>query len=110
MTLPYLTDDCIFYILQHLKNNRSILFNCLLVNRFWCKSTIPLLYANPFINITEENYSIIKTLIFCFNKEEILQLKNQLELNQINNINLDEEYKPLFEYLKYLENYDYFKI
>ncbi|PKY27913.1 hypothetical protein RhiirB3_443820 [Rhizophagus irregularis] len=110
MTLPYLTDDCIFYILQHLKNNRSILFNCLLVNRFWCKSTIPLLYANPFINITEENYSIITTLISCFNKEEILQLKNQLEINQINNINLDEEYKPLFEYLKYLENYDYFKI
>ncbi|PKK74040.1 hypothetical protein RhiirC2_775283 [Rhizophagus irregularis] len=30
----------------------------------------------------------------------ILQLKNQLELNQINNINLDEEYKPLFEYPK----------
>ncbi|PKB99074.1 hypothetical protein RhiirA5_430327 [Rhizophagus irregularis] len=110
MTLPYLTDDCIFYILQHLKNNHSTLFNCLLVNRFWCKSTIPLLYANPFINITEEKYSIITTLILCFNKEEILQLKNKLELNQINNINLDEECKPLFEYPKYLENYDYVTI
>ncbi|EXX62964.1 uncharacterized protein OCT59_029415 [Rhizophagus irregularis] len=110
MTLPYLTDDCILYILQSFQNNRSTLFNCLLVNRFWCKSTIPLLYANPFANITEKNLSIILTLIFCFNEEEILQLKNQLELNQIDNINLDEEYKPLFEYPKFLEKYDFFTV
>ncbi|EXX70302.1 uncharacterized protein OCT59_003525 [Rhizophagus irregularis] len=50
------------------------------------------------------------TLIFCFNKEEILQLKNKLEQNQINNINLDEEYKPLFEYPEYLEDYNYITI
>ncbi|PKK58629.1 hypothetical protein RhiirC2_857697, partial [Rhizophagus irregularis] len=42
---------------------------------------------------------------------EILQLKEQLvEVNQINNINIDEEHKPLFEYLKYLENYNEFEI
>ncbi|CAG8657094.1 15211_t:CDS:2 [Rhizophagus irregularis] len=110
MTLPYLPDDCIYYILQHLQNDRSTLFNCLLVNRFWCKSTIPLLYANPFVNITEKNYPIILTLIFCFNKAEILQLKNQLGPSQINNINFDKEYKPLFEYPKYLENYNHFTI
>ncbi|RGB26082.1 hypothetical protein C1646_770907 [Rhizophagus diaphanus] len=110
MTLPYLPDDCIYHILHHLQNDRSTLFNCLLVNRFWCKSTIPLLYENPFVNITEKNYSIIFTLISCFNKEETLQLKNQLEPNQIDNINLDEEYKPLFEYPKYLEKYNYFII
>ncbi|PKY52254.1 hypothetical protein RhiirA4_469765 [Rhizophagus irregularis] len=50
------------------------------------------------------------TLIFCFNKEEIIQLKNQLGVEQINNINFDEEYKPLFKYLKYLENYNYFTV
>ncbi|PKY19799.1 hypothetical protein RhiirB3_432953 [Rhizophagus irregularis] len=106
MTLPYLTDDCIYYILQHLQDDRLTLFKCLLVNRFWCKSTIPLLYANPFANITEKNYSITLTLILCFNKAEILQLKNQLGSNQINNINFDKEHKPLFEYPKYLENYN----
>ncbi|POG69840.1 uncharacterized protein OCT59_023820 [Rhizophagus irregularis] len=106
MTLPYLTDDCIYYILQHLQNDCSTLFKCLLVNRFWCRSTIPLLYANPFANITEKKYSITLTLIFCFNKAEILQLKNQLGFSQINNINIDKEHNPLFEYPKYLENYD----
>ncbi|GBC13200.2 hypothetical protein GLOIN_2v1883772 [Rhizophagus irregularis DAOM 181602=DAOM 197198] len=111
MTLPYLPDDCIYHILQHLQNDHSTLFNCLLTNRFWCKSTIPLLYANPFIIPTsEKNCSIILTLIYCFNKAEILQLKNQLGPNRINNINLDEEYKPLFEYLKYLEIYNHHTI
>ncbi|GES75619.1 hypothetical protein GLOIN_2v1791592 [Rhizophagus clarus] len=111
MTLPYLTDDCIYYILQHLQNDRSTLFNCLLVNRFWCKSTIPILYTNPFLNITEKNYTIILTIILCFNRTEILKLKDQLGINQIDNIDLDdEEYKPLFEYLKYLKNYNYFTI
>ncbi|PKY46596.1 hypothetical protein RhiirA4_461493 [Rhizophagus irregularis] len=111
MTLPHLPDDCIYYILQHLQNDCSTLFNCLLTNRFWCKSTIPLLYANPFIfSKSEKICSIIFTLIFCFNKAEILQLKNQLGPNQINNINLDEEYKPLFEYSKYLEIFNYQKI
>jgi hypothetical protein len=108
MTLPYLPDDCIYYILQHVQNNRSTLFNCLLVNRFWCKSSIPLLYANPFVKITEKNYPIILTLICCFNRAEISQLKNHLELTQITNINFDEEYKPLFEYPKYLKNYFYY--
>ncbi|CAB4413103.1 unnamed protein product [Rhizophagus irregularis] len=110
MTLPYLPDDCIYYILQYLQNDRSTLFNCLLVNRFWCKSTIPLLYANPFLNMTDKNYTIVLTLIFCFNRVEMLQIKNQLGLGQINNINFDEEHKPLFEYPKYLENYNYFTI
>jgi hypothetical protein len=110
MTLPYLPDDCIYYILQHVQNNRSTLFNCLLVNRFWCKSSIPLLYANPFVNITEKNYPIILTLIYCFSRAEILQLKNQIELTQITDTNFDEEYKPLFEYPKYLENYNYHRV
>src|SRR5688572_9696934 len=110
MTLPYLTDDCIYYILQYLQNDDLTLFNCLLVNRFWCKSTIPLIYAKPFAKKSPKKYLIITTLIFCFDKAEILQLKNQLTLNQINSINIDEEHKPLFEYPKYLEDYNDFEI
>src|SRR6266542_6842414 len=110
MTSPYLPDDCIYYILKYLQKYRSTLFNCLLVNRFWCKATVPLLYANPYDNQTNKN--IILTLILTFNKKEILQLKNQLKINNINNINIEkgEEYEPLFEYTKYLENFNYDKI
>ncbi|GBC31853.2 hypothetical protein GLOIN_2v1801976 [Rhizophagus irregularis DAOM 181602=DAOM 197198] len=111
MTLSYLTDDCFYYILQYLQNDNPTLYNCLLVNRFWCKTTIPILYANPFaVKISTKSHLMISTIIFCFNKAEILQLKEQLEVNQINNINIDEEHKPLFEYPKYLENYNDFGI
>ncbi|CAB4380515.1 unnamed protein product [Rhizophagus irregularis] len=111
MTLSYLTDDCFYCILQYLQNDDSTLFNCSLVNRFWCKTTIPFLYANPFAKkISTKSHLIISTIIFCFNKAEILQLIEQLEVNQINNINIDEEHKPLFEYPKYLENYNEFEI
>jgi hypothetical protein len=109
MAPTHLTDDCIYNILKYLKNSHSTLFNCLLVNRFWCKATVPLLYADPFNYNTNEN--IILTLILCFNKVEILQLNNQLKLiNNDNIININDECKPLFEYPKYLENFDYDKI
>ncbi|GBB83203.1 hypothetical protein RclHR1_00100007 [Rhizophagus clarus] len=99
MTSPYLPDDCIYDILKFLQDCHSTLFNCSLVNRFWCKATVPLLYANPFI---KQNKSIILTLIPCFDKFE---MKNQLNFFGIDNIR--EDYKPLFEYPKYLKVYDY---
>ncbi|GES75694.1 hypothetical protein GLOIN_2v1774869 [Rhizophagus clarus] len=96
----YLTEDCIYYILKYLQNYHTTLFNCILVDRFWCRAAIPLLYTDPFVKTNKNDFSIILTLISCFNKEEIMQLKNQIKFN-INN-----EYKPLFEYPKYLKSYD----
>ncbi|CAG8663188.1 uncharacterized protein OCT59_017679 [Rhizophagus irregularis] len=113
MTLPYLTDDCIHYILQFLQNDFSTLRKCLLVNRFWCKSTIPLLYANPFAKTKSphKNYKLIITLVSCFDKAEILQFKERLSKFVIIYIDdIKEDYKPLFEYPKYLKDYNYFKI
>ncbi|GES75682.1 hypothetical protein GLOIN_2v1774869 [Rhizophagus clarus] len=103
MTSPYLTDDCIYHILRYLQgyHYRSTLFKCGLVNRFWCRAAIPLLYANPFFfRPNKKYYLIILTLISCFNKEEILQLKNKIKFN------INDEYKPLFEYPKYFKSYD----
>ncbi|GBC08344.1 hypothetical protein RclHR1_08040006 [Rhizophagus clarus] len=107
MTSPYLSDDCFYCILKYFQEDRLTLYNCINVNRFWCRATIPLLYANPF----NARNNIIMTLISCFNKKEIIQLKNQLEAIGINNIiNIDEGYKPLFEYPKYLKYYNFTKV
>src|SRR5579859_7509345 len=108
MILPY---DCLYHILKYLRNDYSTLFNCSLVNRFWCRTAIPFLYANPF---KPNNYSIILNLILSLNKTEILQLKNILKLIDINDdINIDnviDKHKPLFDYPKYLEHYDCYVI
>ncbi|RIA88761.1 hypothetical protein C1645_825843 [Glomus cerebriforme] len=114
MTFPHLTDDCILKILKYLQHYHSILFNCLLVNRFWCRATVPLLYSSPFEINSKNNCLIIFTLILCFSKPEILRLKNQIKIiNLNNNIDIDdkyEDYEPLFEYPKYLEVFDYTKV
>ncbi|RIA90029.1 hypothetical protein C1645_823941 [Glomus cerebriforme] len=109
--MNYLPYDCLYDILKLLQNDRSSLFNCSLVNRFWCESTVPLLYANPFDNLTnKKNYSIILTLVLCFNNEKILILKNQLKFINIKNIKIDDKYKSLFKYPKFLKNINYYKI
>ncbi|GES76259.1 hypothetical protein GLOIN_2v1877021 [Rhizophagus clarus] len=113
MTSPRLPNECIYDILKFLKSHRSTLYNCLLVNRFWCKVTISILYANPFKNLThKKNYKIILNFILCFNEEEILKLKNEFEqvfiIHDIN-LNNNNNYKPLFNYLKYLKTF-HFKI
>ncbi|GBC09161.1 hypothetical protein RclHR1_08650004 [Rhizophagus clarus] len=109
----YLPDDCIYYIIKYLQGYRSILFNCALVNRFWCRAAIPLLYADPFFKANlffKSSKNIILTLIPCFSKTEILQLKNQLRFIGINNIDIKDEYEPLFEYPKYLKYYNSYNV
>ena len=87
--------DLIDEVLKHLKNDSSTLFNCLLLNRIWCARAVLPLYENPFENIViykysnpkntfnhAENintnkYSIIWTLILCFNKAELSYLKDR---------------------------------
>jgi hypothetical protein len=103
MSLTRLPNDCIYDILKYLKNDRTTLFNCLFVNRFWCKETVPLLYANPFDNQGKNRHLIIWTLTLCFDEQETLQLKNLLCIEPYD-INITTEYKPLFEYTKYLES------
>ncbi|GBC09168.1 hypothetical protein RclHR1_08650011 [Rhizophagus clarus] len=110
MSLTRLPNDCIYGILKYLKNDRTTLFKCLFVNRFWCKEAVPLLYANPFDNYGKNHYYlIVRTLILCFNETEIIQLKNLLCVEPYD-FNIPSEYKPLFDYTKYLENVDSVKI
>src|SRR5438045_2844112 len=42
--LPEISND----IIQHLRNNFNTLYSLALVNRFWCRLAIPLLWEDPF--------------------------------------------------------------
>ena len=124
MTAPHFPDfiDFIDEILKHLQNDHSTLFTCLLINRIWCARAVPLLYENPFekifiykpkaFNLNEiinkNKHSIIWTLILCFDKMELSSLKNRSK-PYIKMIYFDE-YKPLFEYPKYIKYFDDTKI
>ncbi|CAG8747652.1 34_t:CDS:1, partial [Dentiscutata heterogama] len=43
-----LPTDCLVEVLRHLKYDISSLYSCILVNRLWCKLSIPLLWYSPF--------------------------------------------------------------
>ena len=43
------------YIIQNLRNNVNTLFSLTLVNRFWCRLAIPLLWEDPFFVRYREN-------------------------------------------------------
>ncbi|RGB33714.1 hypothetical protein C1646_761417 [Rhizophagus diaphanus] len=105
MTLPRLDDDCIYYIIKFTQYNRSNLFNFLLVNRFWCKVTVPLLYTNPFSpNLkSKSKILIVKTFLLCLNEEEKMYLIKQDNVCNMKIFFQNNNLKPIFEYPKYIK-------
>jgi hypothetical protein len=116
---PSLTPDCFAEILVHLQDDKSTLYNCLLLNRLCCRLVIPLLWKRPFeliqqsspfverggntstfINSLERNAAlIIKTYVSCLPPSE---LKVYSEEGMI----IPRMIRPLFDYPAYLKSFD----
>ncbi|RIA98387.1 hypothetical protein C1645_812802 [Glomus cerebriforme] len=103
---PRLTPDCLEDIFEYLRDDRSSLLSCLLVNRLWCRLVIHLIWRDPFFAMdSNENSlsSIIQTYISCLpdtSKQIISKISNTDE-------NVFIQQKPLFIYLKYLQVLDF---
>ncbi|CAG8745556.1 2726_t:CDS:1 [Dentiscutata erythropus] len=99
--------DCVRGIFYHLLDDYEALFTCILVNRSWCRSAIPLLWSDIFNGespSSEKRIKIISTYIKCLS-----DFQRQTLIN--NNIKLQEDFKPaLFDYPKFLRvlNCNYF--
>ena len=68
--MPKLIKDIIFLILEELQNDRKALYSCLMVNRTWCETTVPILWKNPLILCPAENKSILFDVILLHLSEE----------------------------------------
>ncbi|CAG8746793.1 6558_t:CDS:1, partial [Rhizophagus irregularis] len=54
-----LNKDILFLIFEELQVDSTSLFSCLMVNRIWCETVIPILWRNPWcydINYSNKNY------------------------------------------------------
>ncbi|RGB31960.1 hypothetical protein C1646_763491 [Rhizophagus diaphanus] len=98
--LPELT----YEIIKYFQNDYSILHSCILVNRFWCRLSIPLLWENPF-SIPTGNYNFIEIYLNNLNddfKTKLIEYKiinnNSLSLNIMFNYS---------KFLKYLNTYKF---
>ncbi|GES83018.1 hypothetical protein GLOIN_2v1876445 [Rhizophagus clarus] len=87
--------DCLNEIIEYLEYDNATLHSCLLVNRFWCKVSVRILWRNI------QNY---KTIISCLpNESKELLNKNKIVISTFNSKT------PLFNYvsfIKYLSIYN----
>ncbi|POG71948.1 hypothetical protein GLOIN_2v32636 [Rhizophagus irregularis DAOM 181602=DAOM 197198] len=97
--LPELT----YKIIQYFRKDISTLYSFILVNRLWCRLTIPLLWEDPF-SLPTQNYRCIKTY-FCFLNEDDKARFNKYEIND--NLFLTN---PLFNYPSFIKYLDISKI
>jgi hypothetical protein len=99
-----LDKDVLFLIFEELKNDKKSLHSCLLVNRNWCVTAIPVLWRDPgkyFVAINSINtkkINILFDIIFLhLSKESRDILKNQ----GINNPIIEKYQQPLFNYINF---------
>src|ERR1044072_2808332 len=96
-------------IIQNLRNNFNTLYSLALVNRFWCRLAIPLLWEDPFSIKYRKNLPF-----FHFLDAYFLFLNNESDKSKLKDIVLYEIdsnlQKPLFNYPSLIKTIDIFRI
>src|SRR6266498_2745570 len=111
MTLQ-LPIDCLIEILEYLEEDQNSLRSCLLVNRFWCKVAVKILWKNvwnlQYNNLPNRKHvplSILSTLISCLPNDS----RYLLYVNGIN-IPTPTPKSPLFNYISFIKVLLFYKI
>ncbi|RIA80994.1 hypothetical protein C1645_837727 [Glomus cerebriforme] len=75
--LPEITNE----IIQHFRGDFSTLYSCILINRLWCRLTIPLLWENPFSN-PNQNFHFIEIYLHYLNDDDKTKFNNhEIKIN-----------------------------
>ncbi|RIA98966.1 hypothetical protein C1645_588243 [Glomus cerebriforme] len=95
-----LNEDILFLLFEELQDDPKSLFSCLMVNKFWCETTIPILWRNPWNyenNINYKNKSSLYHIIInslSNDKKEFLK-SQEVQLPPIS------RHPILFDYLSF---------
>ncbi|UZO26844.1 uncharacterized protein OCT59_019057 [Rhizophagus irregularis] len=95
--------ELMYKIIKYFQNDYSTLYSCILVNRLWCRLTIPLLWEDPF-SIPTKNYNFIEIYLHDLNDDF------KTKLNEYEIINKTLPSNILFNYtgfLKYMNIYKF---
>ncbi|CAG8571579.1 5495_t:CDS:1 [Ambispora gerdemannii] len=118
---PFLPSDCYNQIFENLENDRDALYSCILVNRQWCQSAIPVLWSQPFrlLNICRDpaEYSpeswrkragqLVETYFLSLNEEEKRALKRKrVYLSREITAPPEAKPRPIFDYPHLLRRVD----
>ena len=94
-------EDVLFLIFEELKNDKKSLYSCLLVNRTWCVTAVPILWTNPDRHpLTMKAKSKLFNVILLHLSEESKDILKNLGINNL----VTEIYHqhPLFNYILFL--------
>src|SRR2546429_5461098 len=83
-------------IIQNLRNNVNTLYSLTLVNRFWCRLAIPLLWEDPFKyreNVPFQASHFIDTYFLFLSDSDKSKMKTKSHSKFDSNL-----HKPLFNY------------
>src|ERR1051325_2418851 len=97
MPLFSLPDECFSNILSFL--DKRTLYNCLFVNRHWCRLSVPIVWNDPFPVYSNKS---INTLMACLNEDEISSL-----IPYTIKFNNNNQAPPLFDYGKFVGKIDH---
>ena len=87
--LPEISSD----IVKYLRNDFNTLYSLSLVNRFWCRLAIPLLWEDPFSIKYQENSShFLDTYLLFLNENDKNEMKEILKFYMV------PGYKPTLNY------------
>src|SRR4051794_33368651 len=103
-----LNEDIIYEIIKQLKNDGFSAFNCLLVNKCWCRIVVSFLWKNPFqLCKNRKRYNlIVQAYIANFNEEDRNIFNTLLSKYQKDyTLNAHDYPATFFEYGKYLKEF-----
>src|SRR5688572_13209703 len=95
------------YIIQNLRNNFNTLYSLALVNRFWCRLAIPLLWEDPFSINHQRNstFHLLNTYFLFLNDNDKSKVKELGFYKFDSNL-----HRPLFNYPSLIKTLDFFRI
>jgi hypothetical protein len=98
--LPELLND----VLQNLYDDYKTLHSCILVNRLWCRSAIPLLWEDPFSIKFLKNYHFIEIYLHSLSEDDKIELNEYVIYNDLFPSN------TLFNYSNFIQRLDTHKV
>ncbi|PKC72602.1 hypothetical protein RhiirA1_452115 [Rhizophagus irregularis] len=100
--LPELTNE----IIQYFRNDFLTLHSCILVNRLWCRITIPLLWENPFSKKYPKNYHFIEIYFSKLNEDDKTKLNEYGIITEL----LFPSMNTLFNYPNFIQHLNTYEV
>ena len=96
-----LNNDVLYLIFKELQGDEMSLYSCLLVNKTWCETTIPILWRNPWKCLKDRRskkvWVLLNVIISYLSDESKSKLREYFSLT-------NSYPKPLFDYISFCKH------